>query len=279
MLSLVGLKNLAARFVLAAVALAVAPGALPGGQAAAYELLPHKALYRVTLENARRGSGVAGVAGKMFAEWSETCQGWTLDHRSLFDITYAPGPTVRLTSNVSTWASRDGLAYRFTVSNRADGKVAETVAGEARLDGPGKAGRVAYSAPAAKTVSLPAGTVFPTAHSRRIIEAAARAPTIVSLTVFDGLTEPRPFQVNAVIGRPQPPAASPDMAALKGLNWWPLNMAFFPLGTAAAEPQQEYGMRMFENGVGDRLLLDFGDFTLRANLIRVELGEKPACGA
>lgn len=249
--------------------------------AAAFELMPHRAIYGITLASARSGSGIATVTGELLADWSESCAGWTLDHRSRLDVTYAPGGAIRLTSSVTTWESRDGLDYRFDVSNAANGRVTERIEGRATLSAPGRPGRVIYDVPAGRVDSLPAGTVFPTTHSVRILAAAENAPTMVSMPVFDGMTLDGAFSISAVVGRAKAPAKGfpRPLAALEGKLSWPLQMAFYPVAGHAAEPSHEIGMVMYDNGVGADLLLDFGDFKVRARLIRLEMSERPSCGA
>lgn len=58
---------------------------------------------------------------------------------------------------------------------------------------------------------------------------------------------------------------------------WTFRMAYFRFAGRAAEPNYETGMMTFDNGVGADLLLEFGDFTVRAHLIRLEMGERPSC--
>ncbi len=248
---------------------------------AAFELMPHRAIYGVTLASAKSGSGIATVKGELLADWSESCAGWILDHRSRLDVTYAPGQAVRLSSTVATWESRDGLDYRFNVRNSANGRVTERIEGRATLSAPGRTGRVVYERPAGRTDALPAGTVFPTTHSVRALEAAAKAPTMLSMPVFDGLTLDGTFSISALLGRSMPPAKGLPhaLAALEGRLSWPLQMAFFPMTGHAAEPQHEIGMVMYDNGVGEDLKLDFGDFTVHARLLRLEMSERPSCGA
>lgn len=258
----------------ALVGLAAAPAE------AAFELAPHRAIYGVSLASAKSGSGIATVKGEMFADWSESCEGWTLDHRTRLDVAFAPGGVIRLTSAVATWESRDGLDYRFTVRNSANGRVTGRIEGHATLAAPGRAGQVVYDVPAGRTDTLPAGTVFPTRHSVRVLEAAATAPTMISMPVFDGLTLDGAFFISAVLGRPRAPAKKPRaaLAALEGRLSWPLRMAFFPVAGQDAEPRHEIGMVMYDNGVGEDLLIDFGDFAVRARLIRLEMSERPSCG-
>ena len=54
-------------------------------------------------------------------------------------------------------------------------------------------------------------------------------------------------------------------------------MAYFRFAGRAAEPNYETGMMTFDNGVGADLLLEFSDFTVRAHLISLEMGERPSC--
>ena len=252
-----------------------------GHGAGAIELIPHRAIYAVTLASAESGSGIATVKGEMLADWSESCAGWSLEHRSRLDVTYVPGAAIRLTSTVATWESRDGLEYRFDVRNSANGRVTERIQGRATLAADGRTGRVVYGTPAGRIDALPAGTVFPTTHSVRVLEAAKNAPALAAMPVFDGLTLEGTFLISAALGRPRAPGPAPS-AALAGLDnrlSWPLQMAFFPIAGKAAEPAHEIGMVMYDNGVGENLLLDFGDFKVRAHLLRLEMSEHPSCGA
>ena len=260
---------------------ASAASAAAATSGATFKLMPHRAIYGVSLDSAKSGSGIAAVTGEMLADWSETCAGWSLDHRSRLDVTYAPGRATRLTVLVATWESRDGLDYRFNISNSANGKVTQRIEGRATLTTAGRSGQVIYDLPAGRVDELPAGTVFPTTHSVRILEAAHEAPALVAMPVFDGMTLEGTFTISAFLGRVMAPAQelSGPLAALEGRRSWPLRMAFFPVAGRAAEPSHEIGMMMYDNGVGEDLLLEFGDFTVRARLIRLEMKKRPSCGA
>ncbi len=82
--------NVAVATVARVTALALAALAASGAAwPAALELMPHRAIYGITLASARSGSGIASVTGELLADWSESCAGWALDHRSRLDVTYA----------------------------------------------------------------------------------------------------------------------------------------------------------------------------------------------
>ena len=252
----------------------------PSAAGSAADLVPHRAQYEFTLESIKSGSGVGNVDGLMVADWSQSCDGWTLDHRSLFDISYSTGTVARITANVATWESRDGLSYHFSVRNAVDGNDTERIEGRATLTASGRSGYVEYTHPAAERMRLPVGTVFPITHSRRVLLAAKRAPTIVTMPVFDGLSEKGADEVSAVIGLPIHSATAglpAQFPTLEERMSWPLRLAYFPAGSRAAKPDHEIGMRMFDNGIAADLILDFGDFKLRAVLTKLELGERPSC--
>jgi hypothetical protein len=121
-------------------------------------------------------------------------------------VTYSPGRTIRLTVSVATWESCDGLNYRFNICNSANGSVTERIEGRPTLSAADRSGQVIYDVPAGRVDELPAGTVFPTTHSVRILEAAHKASTLVAMPVFDGMTLEGAFTISAFLGRGLAPA-------------------------------------------------------------------------
>lgn len=262
-----------------AAILGICTAALFGATAVAgVALVPHRAVYDINLISAKSSGGVSSVKGEMLAEWSESCEGWALDHRTLFDISYAHGGTVRLTSSVATWESFDGLRYHFDITNSVNGKVTEKFEGRGQLAGNRGGGQVNYIVPDREPMKLKRGTVFPMIHTARVLSATKIAPTIRSMIVFDGMSKEGAFRVNAVIGRPIAPDDS-AMEGLKGRRSWPLQLAYFSVAGPEPEPEHEVGMRIYENGVGDAMLLDFVEFKVKADLKRLEYAKRPDCGA
>lgn len=251
---------------------------LPGAGFAA-ELASHRALYGMTLHFARSGSEISSVVGKMAVEWSRTCAGWTFEHQSLIDVTFNVRDPVRLSTNATSWESLDGLQYRFSIRNLTNGKVTERVEGVAQLVASGGPGRVTFTAPKGRTMKLPAGTMFPARHSVELIALAARAPTMVTRTVFDGMSFDGAFQLSAALGAPVTRGADggKELQALAGRRYWPVQLAFFPVASPAAAPEHEVGMHMYDNGISDELLVSFGEFTVRARLSKLEILKPRVC--
>lgn len=242
----------------------------------------HRALYNLSLEQARSGSGISGVTGKMAVEWNDSCAGWAFEYRSVIDVTFDEETPVRLTSNAATWEASDGKTYRFSVRHKTNGREVERIEGVARLAGPNGAGQTELTHPEPRKIDLPKGTLFPVAHSLAIMKAAksGSAPRFVSRTVFDGMDEEGLYQVNAVIG---PAKESPGTNAawkeqMKKVPSWSVTLAYFSLKSSKAAPDHEIKMNLFANGVSDDLIMDFDDFIVRARINKVELLPTPSCG-
>lgn len=243
-------------------------------------LVPHRALYVMSLESAGPGSGISGVRGELGVDWSESCAGWIMEHKSFMDIFFSSRPPIRLTTIASTWESRDSRDYRFSVRNLTNGKPGETIEGRARLTGDDGSGRALFVRPRKAEKRLPPGTLFPAALTIAIVRAAAGSPTMMSSTVFDGMTLKGGLNVSTLIGKGSDaaPGDGDVMPALRGLRSWPVHMAYFEPAGRSPEPAHEIGLRLFDNGVEDRILLSFDDFKVRARLTRLQLAQPADCG-
>ena len=287
-----------------ACAVAVLAGAcLWSGAAAAVEIAAHRALYSMSLAGSKTDSGVTGAQGQMGYQWGETCDGWTVEQRYELTINYAESQDVNIVSNFVTWESKDGLRYRFNQKETRNGTVDEEIRGSAQLDGPGKGGTITFDKPQSQTMKLPPGALFPSAHTILLIQRAEAGDNFVSRQVFDGATVEGAVLVSAVIGskvEPKPkmeadpkadPAAKDDPSpkAAKddpknSLNdpvlqhpGWHVRLAFFPADPKAEKPDYELGMLLLDNGISRDMVIDYGDYTIKAKLNKIEALGKPHC--
>lgn len=259
---------LRARDCLAAVGFCLLT-ALPVG---AVEVTPHRAIYNMALLSSRGGSDIADVNGTMQFEWKDSCDGWAVDQRSLMTFLYNSGDEVDLGWNLVSWESKDGLRYRFYVRKFQNGELYEELRGDARLDGLGKGGVAQYTLPEPRKLHLPAGTMFATAHSLKLLELAGSGGQFLWATVFDGSDEAGLFGVNAVVSDRREPKGVDDARSplLVAGPSWHVALAFFAATGQAAEPEHEQGLRLHANGVTEDLVLDYGDFTVSATLQKIE---------
>src|SRR3546814_2910724 len=105
---------------------------------------PHKAIYNMALRSGGSGD-IADVRGTMEFKWADSCDGWTVDQRSVMTFLYNTGDEVDLGWNLVSWESKDGLSYRFYVRKFQNGEMYEELRGDARLDGGGKTGIARYT--------------------------------------------------------------------------------------------------------------------------------------
>jgi hypothetical protein len=242
------------------------------------EIMPHRALYAMTLANARNDSGVVDARGTMSYEWGETCDGWTIEQRYRLKIRYAETPDVGIVSSFITWESKDGLHYRFNQKQTRNGELDQEIRGEARLDGPGKGGVAEFSKPEQQTLTLEPGVLFPSAHTILLIDAAHEGENFISRLVFDGATDENAVQVSAVIGgKITPDRVSVPRSPLLERPGWRMRLAFFPVDPNAEKPDYELGMRLLDNGVSQDMLIDYGEYSIRAKLDDIEPLSKPSC--
>lgn len=258
------------------IALAVAlillvPGAIAGG------LAPHVAHYTMKLLSARSGSNIESVGGDMLVRWDGDCVGWTMTNRTVFDVGYTGGDRVRIAMDATTWESAPGDRYTFLVRTRFNEKESDRIEGTARLGGNSPVAN--FISPVKKQIALPRDTILPTQHTKTVLASAGGKPRIVRANVFDGFTFGGAQFVNAIIGgrlaqRNGSHSAFPE---LRQLPAWTVNLASFSTGKADAEPDSEISLKIFANGIAERMDMDFGDFRVRGDLKKVNIARPPAC--
>ncbi len=259
-------------------AAALALAAVAGAPAPAAEIMPHRALYTMSLGRASSDSGVTGASGTMAYQWGETCDGWPVEQRYRLKMGYAESSDVNIASNFVTWEAKDGLTYRFNQKETRNGADQDEIKGVAKLEGVDKGGTVEFEQPAGKSFELPPGALFPSTHTIMLIDKAKAGENFLSKQVFDGATVENAVLVSAVIG----PKVEPDPDAAKKsplLNrpGWRVRLAFFPADPKAEKPDYELGMLLLDNGVSREMVIDYGDFAIRTKLDDIEPLSKPHC--
>ena len=252
--------------LLIAVPTAAAPTipAPPLPAEAAIHLAAHRALYKMTLDQAHSGD-VVGATGTMGYEVIDACDGWAVRQRLDMTITNTDGQNIHMVSDYATWESKDGLRFRFHVRQTTDGAVTSQTDGDARLDRPGGPGVAHYTTPEVMTKKLPPGTLFPMAHTAAVIAAAEANRKHLNLPLFDGTDDTGAEDSSIVVIDWKKPQVSrwPTLAALPSTR---VHIAFFGMDSDSMTPDYEVAMRYWDNGVADDLKMDFGDFVMDAKM-------------
>ena len=256
------------RYLTLAVLLAVSLVAEPGRAA---DLAAHRAHYDLQLEQGR-GEVIAGT-GSMDYEVTDACDAWAVRQRLHMQLTGRDGTQTDTLSDYTTLESKDGGSLRFRLRQTTDGEVSAEVAGTATLSPTG--GEVKYVLPEVTTTALPAGTLFPMAHTAAILAAAQAGKKFIAVPLFDGTgTDGAQNSTVAIASWGASPATAP--AELAGLPSGQVRIAFFDRESSGLEADYEVGMRYYANGVSDGMSMDFGEFVMAAKLKDLKL-TKPGC--
>jgi hypothetical protein len=227
-------------------------------------LLAHKALYTLTLDSAKSNDVVA-ARGTMGYEVTDACDGWAVRQRLNMTITNADGQDIQMSSDYATWESKDGLKFRYHMRQTTDTAVTSQTDGEASLQKAGGPGVAHYTSPHTTTSALPAGTVFPMAHTEALIAAARNKQHFVNLPLFDG-TDENGVEDSFIVVLDWKPPMQVKWPLLSQLPSTRVHIAFFDHGPSDAMPSYQVGMRYWENGVADDMKMDFGDFVMNAKM-------------
>jgi hypothetical protein len=249
-----------------------ASAALPAHAAGLYTAsAAHRAFYTLTLSTSRGGDVVA-ARGTMGYEVIDACDGWAVRQRLSMTLTNTDGQDIEMVSDYATWESKDGLRFRFHMKQTTDSAVTSQTDGDAKLERAGGPGEAHYTVPEDTTKPLPAGTLFPMAHTGAILAGAEEGKKFLALPLFDGTDDSGAEDSSVVVldwKKPEPN----KYAFLASLPSTRVRLAFFDHDSKSEVPTYQVGMRYWQNGVADNLQMDFGDFVMDAKLS--ELSQLP----
>jgi hypothetical protein len=244
----------------------------------------HRAFYEIRIGRVDAGSQIVDARGRMVAEWSRACDGWTSSQ--LLIVSMAPGEGEPINSEVvmTSFEALDGTLFSFDSETRIGGETVEAVKGAAERSGPGMAGRATYKVPRGVAVDLPADTVFPFEHTIAVIEAAEQGQVRAFSHYFDGSQpENSPMAANSLIlgkARDAADGGENSFGALSAHKWWPVRLAMFASSAGKGlneEPEFEMTQLLQDNGVVRRFEFDYGEFSLVASLVKIKEIAPPRC--
>jgi hypothetical protein len=245
-------------------------------------LQPHRAIYSLSLDKGRGQRNLVSISGQMEYRWAAACDGSSFEQNYDVTMVYATGDTVLRKTRYSGWESADGHELTYVLQSSSNGQDDEGTRGSATVDDAGR-GRAGFKTPSDLAQDLPPGTLFPTTHMLRLVDAMRQGRTIFTAGFFDGSSDDGPQYASVAIGRAQPGDRGAD-PLLRGPSH-AVGMAFYTLDGSKSEdkdgsvemPDYELRQRLFENGVADRIVIDYGDFAMAAKLDKLEPLDPPRC--
>jgi hypothetical protein len=278
-----GLGAMAGALAAAAV-WSVAPS-LAAGEAIV--LVPHRAIYDMSLATSRGGSGVTQVSGRMVYELTgSACEGYTQNMRFVTQMVNQSGTAVLTDLRSSSWEEGNGKRFRFNSSQYRDEKATDVTAGDAARTNTADDIKVELTKPAKKGLSLSARVHFPVQHSIALLKAAQAGKSLFRADLYDGSEKgEKVYDTVSAIGRRMAPGGNRKLPVVKNaerldqLPAWPVSIGYFEPGSdkTDAVPVYELTFLFFENGVSRKLFIDYGEFAIRGTLKDITFLEPGKC--
>jgi hypothetical protein len=243
--------------------------------AAPVPLAAHRALYQLSLDKAEGSSAPAAADGLIAYEFSgSACEGYVSDFRQMTELQPQDGAARVTDMRSTTFEDGDAKDFTFKTESVVDGRQAEEIDGKAEKSAAGVLS-VNLSRPHKVSLSFDRKVMFPTEQIIRLLDAARAGEPTLAVKVFDGSDAgDKVHDTLAVIGHASdevPSEAAARIDALEGMRHWPVTVSYFDDDQQDGPPNYILSFDLYENGISRALKLDYGDFTLKGDLTKLEL--------
>ncbi len=268
------IMNLPARATLASLSLVLLWGTT--AEAAVVALSPHRAIYDLKLKSASDRSGVKDLAGRMVIEMTgSACDGWSVNFRLVNDFQLSRGKRRLIDSRSTSWEAGDGSSMSYLEREFIDNRPYQVT----RLRVSMKDGKVRQRQPKKTVFGIPADSIFPVTHQKRLIAKARLGELRDKSVVYDGADRDNIYQAITFIGKKRIVTNGIDKlegnggtSLLKGTAYWPVTVSYYTLKDKKEQdtPNQQISFLMYDNGVAGDLTIDYGDFAMSGKLVRLD---------
>lgn len=237
----------------------------------------HKAFYEMRLGDRVQNSNIVNVVGRSAFVVERDCDGWVSVEDYMIEFINDNGDSDRILSHFESWEADSGDKFSFDVTEDSTFLGRKDFGGFADLSSTYNGSAFFLLEPEAE-LELPEGTYFPVRHLESILDAADSGKTMMAATIFTG-GEPDDalMTTSTVVGGWQAEDDAIDLGGLREDGFWPIQVAYFKPSATTAEPEYEIKFSMQPNGVVRNYVIDYGDFSIAADLTRIEDIEEPVC--
>jgi hypothetical protein len=265
---------------LAVVAIALAACVAEARAEAAMPLAAHRAAYQISLAKAAGTQAPVSATGLIAYEFhGSACEGYAANFRQVTELQRGEGAPISSDTKAVTFEDGQAKTLRFRIDTTLSNNPEPPIDGSATRSDTGDIS-VDLSQPKQETLPLGKDILFPTQHIARIIETAKTGASVLEARVFDGSdTGEKLFDTLTVIGKEAtaPGADAEKAEPLKTLRRWPVAISYFDAAKKDSAPEYVLSFDLYENGVSGSLKLDYGAFSLAAELTEFELLPSAPC--
>ena len=257
--------------------------ALASGAGAA-TIVPHRAIYDLTLLRANEGASLQSASGKLAFEIDgSSCDGFTVNFRMATKYRQDDGSAALIDTLTTTFENAGATELRHQLKESVNGKVRDTDRISFNRKTPDAEGTGEMKSKPNEPFVVPAGAALPMQHQFKLMALGESGGGRDSSVVFDGSDGTKSFRAISFVGRQKPPgsidsdAGNPAAKELMRHAAWPMTVTYYALEGAAEMPEYQVSFDMYDNGVVTGLTLDYGDFALSGTLSDLKLLDKPSC--
>ena len=250
-------------------------------------LVPHRAIYDLSLSDTRGNSQGASVRGRILYDFGgNACEGYSLEFRQVSELDSGEGKVSTSDLRSTTWEDAASKSFKFNSQNYVDENLTETVDGHAEHSA--TTTTVSLSKPVEKNVDFDPAVVFPTEHMVRAIAGGRAGKSILDFPVYDGSESgDKVFDTLTVIGHKIAPNernhddAAANEPKLANVPRWPVTISYFDntknKETSEQTPTYAISFELYENGISRALSLDYNDFVVTGKLTSLEFKDTKPC--
>ncbi len=237
----------------------------------------HKAFYEMRLGDRVQNSNIINVIGKSAFVVKRDCDGWVSVEDYAIEFINDNGGSDRILSHFESWEADSGDKFSFDVTEDSTFLGRKVFGGFADLSAR-DSGRAFFSLEPEAELKLPSDTYFPLRHMEIILDAADSGETMLAATIFTG-GEPGDalMTTSTVVGGWQTAENAIDFGKLRENGFWPIQVAYFKPAATTSEPEYEIKFSLQRNGVVRNYIIDYGDFSIAADLTKIEDIAAPVC--
>lgn len=240
-----------------------------GATDVAAQVLPHNAVYELSLSKRSDGDDLVDIKGKMTYSLTQNCGSWTTKHHADMMYHYSSGESLPIMTDFT--AVEDGKKFDFAINRYEGGSLAFFQRGRGTRDKDMLT--VNYrDNDGEHDVKWPNAILFPFEHISAVIMAAKNGEKHHYVRLFDGGDGGMIHDVSTIIG-----AKKHIKTSRAGNAYWPVSMAFYQTEDDTGIPDYEMHFHMFENGIVEDMEIVYRKFSLHQTLVDLKPLEPLAC--
>ncbi len=246
-------------------------------------LVPHRAVYDVTLIDSSKRSGIKSMQGRIVYELrGNECEGISLKYRFLTRVSTGKDEFLS-DQHTSTYESADGKNFSFDIKSFLNEQLEENTSGRASLTSTGLS--VILKKPKPQTFEFTKAR-FLSSYLVKLIELAGSGEHFLRSDLYDGSEGgDETIVTSSVISKEKSVSDAKDLKAdlvekFSGKKAWAISMSYFDKGLDATSehlPIYESSFLLFDNGISTDLVMRYPDYTLEGKLVELEEFTQSAC--